>query len=243
MKRSGRGAESYHWFVQNPVARHPVTDIVATLERMHGAEHWHWTPESDPFEVALGAILVQHTSWTNAERAIDNLREAGALDPPRLAALPEEAVEQLIRPSGQYRTKARKLRAFLDLVARHGSLDPLLALPRDTLRGQLLATWGIGPETADAIVLYAARYPAVVVDAYTRRLFSRLGMGPSPDAPYGDWQAWLAGELPAAAPDLARFHALVVLHAKRLCLARRPRCGECKLAPRCAYAAAPPLPP
>lgn len=233
----------YDELVTTAATRVTVLRVVAALERMHGDEHWHWTPGSDPFEVALGAILVQHTSWTNAERAIDRLREADALDPRRLSALSDDAVEELTRPSGQYRTKARKLRAFLDLVARHGSLDALLALPPDALREQLLATWGIGPETADAIVLYAAGYPAVVVDAYTRRLFSRLALGPSPDASYGEWQAWLADELPAGAPELARFHALVVLHAKRLCLARRPRCGECELAPRCPFAAAPPLPP
>ena len=221
----------------------PVPNIPAALERMHGGERWHWTVESDPFEVAVGAILVQHTSWTNAERAIERLREAQLLDPRRLAELPGEAIEELIRPSGQYRTKARKLRAFLDLIARHGSLEALLALPPESLRERLLATWGIGEETADAIALYAARRPAVVVDAYTRRLFSRLGLGPSPDDSYGAWQRYLGGELPAEAPALARFHALVVLHAKRLCLARRPRCGECELAPRCRAARGEPLPP
>ncbi len=210
---------------------------------MHGAERWHWTPESDPFEVAVGAILVQHTNWTNAERAVDRLRDAGVLDPVRLGELPDESIEELIRPSGQYRTKARKLRAFLDLVARHGSLEALLALPSDVLREELLATWGIGEETADAIVLYAAGQPTIVVDAYTRRLFSRLGLGPPPADPYAVWQAYLGAELPGDTPALARFHALVVLHAKRLCLARRPRCGDCDLAPGCAFARAAPLPP
>ena len=200
-----------------PASPRSVPDILAALERMHGAEHWHWSPETDPFEVAVGAILVQHTNWTNAERAVDRLRDAGVLDPVRLAELPDEAIEELVRPSGQFRTKARKLRAFL--------------------------TWGIGEETADAIALYAAGLPAVVVDAYTRRLFSRLGLGPPPDDPYAAWQAYLAAELPGDAPALARFHALVVLHAKRLCLARRPRCGDCDLAPRCAFASAAPLPP
>ena len=229
--------------VQNPVPAPAVPDILAALERMHGEEHWHWTPATDPFEVALGALLVQRTSWTNAERAIDRLRDADVLDPERLAALPDEAIEELVRPSGQYRTKARKLRAFLDLVARHGSLRALLALPPEALREHLLATWGIGPETADVILLYAAGYPAVVVDTYTRRLFARLAAGPSPDAPYAAWQAFLAAGLPADAPALARFHALVVLHGKRLCLARRPRCGDCDLVSRCAFATAPPLPP
>ena len=220
-----------------------IPHVVAALERMHGAERWHWTPESDPFEVAVGAILVQHTNWTNAERAVDRLRDAGVLDPERLAALPDGGIEELIRPSGQYRTKARKLRAFLDLIARHDSLEALLALPPEALRAELLATWGIGDETADAIALYAAGQPAVVVDAYTRRLFSRLGLGPPPDDSYRTWQAYLAGELPGDAPALARFHALVVLHAKRLCLARRPRCGDCDLAPCCAFASDAPLPP
>ena len=220
-----------------------IPHVLDALDRMHGAESWHWTADSDPFEVAVGAILVQRTAWTNAERALDRLREAGALDPAALAALPDDAIEELIRPSGQYRTKARKLRAFLDLVARNGSLDALLALPAPDLRERLLATWGIGEETADAIALYAAGKPALVVDAYTRRLFSRLGLGPPADAPYAGWQSYLASGLPADAPALARFHALVVLHGKRLCLARRPRCGDCDLAPRCAFAPAPPLSP
>ena len=235
--------EAYDCCVNPPVPDLAVPQVLDALEQMHGAERWHWTPESDPFEVAAGAILVQHTNWTNAERALDRLREAGVLDPERLAALPDGAIEELIRPSGQYRTKARKLRAFLDLIARHGTLAALLALPPDALRERLLATWGIGDETADAIALYAAGKPAVVVDAYTRRVFSRLGLGPPPDGSYGAWQAYLAGELPREAPALARFHALVVLHAKGLCLARRPRCGDCDLAPRCAFAATTPLPP
>ena len=229
--------------VQQPGRPPSVPDVVAALERMHGDERWHWTAETDPFEVAVGAILVQHTNWTNAERAVDRLREAAVLDPVRLAELPHEAIEELVRPSGQYRTKARKLRAFLDLIARHGALETLFALPPQALRTELLATWGIGEETADAIALYAVGLPAVVVDAYTRRLFSRLGLGPPPDDSYAAWQAYLAAELPGDAPALARFHALVVLHAKRLCLARRPRCGDCDLAPRCAFASAAPLPP
>ena len=217
----------------------PIPAVMDALERMHGGEHWHWDEGSDPFEVALGAILVQHTAWTNAERALDRLREARALAPERLAALSDADLEALIRPAGQYRAKARKLRAFLDLVAREGSLAALLALPPETLRERLLATWGIGEETADAIILYAARKPAVLVDAYARRLFSRLGHGPAFDAPAADWRGWLAERLPPDAPALARFHALVVLHGKRLCRARRPRCGQCELAPRCRAALAP----
>ncbi len=213
-----------------------IPSVVEALARMHGGERWHWDEGADPFEVALGAILVQRTAWANAERAIERLRGARVLDPERLAALSDADIEALIRPAGQYRTKTRKLRAFLDLIAREGSLAALLALPPDAQRERLLATWGIGEETADAILLYAAHKPAVVVDAYARRLFSRLGHGPASDA---DWRGWLAERLPSDRPALARFHALVVLHGKRLCHARRPRCGQCELAPRCRAALAP----
>ena len=200
---------------------------------MHGAEQWHWTEESDPFEIAVGAILVQRTTWTNAERAVDRLRAAGVLDPVALEALSDEAIESLIRPSGQYRTKARKLRAFLDLIAANGSFAALLALPLPGLRERLLGTWGIGEETADAIALYAALQPTFVIDAYTRRLFGRLEVGPDSEAPYREWQQFLAAALPGDWRRWARAHALIVLHAKHLCRSRRPRCGECWLQPRC----------
>ena len=210
-----------------------VAEIVAVLERMHGAEHWHWSERADPFEIAVGAILVQRTTWTNAEQALDRLRAAAALHPRGLAILSDDELEELIRPSGQYRTKARKLRAFLDLIARSGSFEVLLALPPAALRGRLLETWGIGEETADAIVLYAAHRPAFVVDAYTRRLFGRLGVGPDPGASYGVWQRFLAAALPRDWRLWAHVHALIVLHAKHLCRARSPKCGECDLRERC----------
>lgn len=215
-----------------------IPDVVDALERMHGRERWHWDARTDPFEVAVGAVLVQHAAWTNAERALDRLRAARALAPEPLAALADADIEALIRPAGPYRAKTRTLRALLGLIAREGSLRALLALPPATLRERLLGVRGIGEETADVIVLYAAHAPAVVVDAYARRLCARLGLGPAPDAPAGVWRDWLARELPPDAPALARFHALVVLHGKRLCRARRPRCGQCELAPGCRAALA-----
>ncbi|HCU99742.1 MAG TPA: endonuclease, partial [Dehalococcoidia bacterium] len=172
------------------------SDVVSALEVMHCSEFWHWTAESNPFEVVVGAILVQHTNWTNAERALARLRLAGILEPKLLAGLTDKEIEELIRSSGEYHTKAKKLRAFLCLIARYGSLEALLEEPVHKLRDQLLDTWGIGEETADAIVLYAARQPAVVVDGYTRRLFGRLGLGPSPSDSYREWQAYLKAELP-----------------------------------------------
>lgn len=155
-----------------------LLDVYAALDRMHAWRGWHWWPDPDPFEVCVGAILVQNTMWTNVERALERLRAAGALDPQVMAALSEAELEELVRPSGQYRQKARKLRAFLGLAESEGGLGALFSLDAPVLRGRLLATWGIGPETADCIVCYAARMPALAIDAYTMRLFGRLGLGP-----------------------------------------------------------------
>jgi len=209
-----------------------LAEVVAALEAMHGAEHWHWTPATPPFEIMAGAVLVQRTTWTNAERALERLRAADALAPEAILALPLEELEALVRPAGFYRTKARKLRALAAAVAEAGGLDAFLGLPADDLRARLLRVWGIGPETADAIVLYAARKPAFVADAYARRVFRRLGLGPNSDA-YDDWQAWFVEQLPADAALWARLHALIVMHAKRVCRKRRPRCGGCLLSGSC----------
>ncbi|MCX7617174.1 hypothetical protein [Tepidiforma sp.] len=219
-----------------------VSGVLAALEAMHGGRPWHWRPGEAPFEVCVGAILVQNTASANAERALDRLRAAGALDAAAMAALGQPELEELIRPAGQFRQKAKKLRAFLELCGEVGGLEPLFALPPAELRPHLLATWGIGPETADCILCYGAGREAVVVDAYTIRLFRRLEMGPESDR-YEAWQGWLAAELAGVpgwqgAERLGRAHALIVLHAKHPCRKRAPRCGECLLSGRCAFAAA-----
>ena len=223
----------------------PLLDIYAALERMHAWRGWHWWPDADPFEVCVGAILVQNTMWTNVERALDRLRDAGALHPGRMSALGQEELEELVRPSGQYRQKAKKLRAFLELIEAHGSLEALLAVEPGELRLRLLATWGIGKETADCIVAYAARQPALVIDAYTMRLFGRLGRGPRSTS-YDEWQDWMLAELdseraaashPESPRDLyCRFHALIVVHCKHLCTKAAPKCGQCQLAGECRFA-------
>lgn len=217
---------------------HPVTrellDIYETLDALHAWRGWHWWPDADPFEVIVGAILVQNTSWTNVERALDRLRAANVLHPAAMSALSQEALEEVIRPSGQYRQKAKKLRAFLELVESHGSLENLLALEPPVLRAELLATWGIGPETADAIIVYAQRKPAFVIDAYTIRLYERLGLGPGGRS-YDEWQRYFVSHLPEDRELWARYHALIVLHNKHLCLKTRPRCDECTLRSRCTF--------
>ena len=207
--------------------------VYAELEAMHAWRGWHWWPDADPFEVIVGSILVQNTNWANVERAIARLRAASALTPGAMTALDDEALEAHIRPSGQYRQKTKKLRAFLALVESGGGLDALLARPADELRASLLATWGIGEETADCIVVYASRQPAFAIDAYTRRIFSRLAMGPSPTASYGEWQRYFTTALPEDRDLWARYHALIVMHAKHLCRKLRPLCAECTLLPRC----------
>jgi endonuclease-3 related protein len=218
----------------------PVAAVVTALEAMHGRRQWHWWPDAPPFEVCVGAILVQNTAWANVERALAELRSAAALHPGAMAQLGDARLQSLVRPSGQFRQKTRKLRSFLTTCQAAGGFEALLDLPADQLRARLLATWGIGPETADCILCYAAGQPALVVDAYTVRLFRRLGTGPGDDS-YEAWQAWLAAEL-ATPPGqslrdhYARVHALIVLHAKHLCRKRAPRCGDCLLRPSCQFA-------
>jgi endonuclease-3 related protein len=212
--------------------------VYATLDSMHASRGWHWWPDGDPFEVSVGAILVQNTSWTNVEHALHQLRTAKALEPAGMRVLTPAELEELVRPSGQYRQKARKLLEFLALIDRHGSLDALLSLPPVQLRAELLGTWGIGPETADAIVLYAARQPAFVIDTYTRRLFGRLSIGPLDTSDYHEWQRFFLQVLPADRDLWARYHALIVMHNKHLCLKSRPRCRECLLATSCPAALA-----
>ncbi len=215
-----------------------LLQIYQQLDEMHAWRGWHWWPDGEPFEVIVGAILVQNTSWTNVERALDRLRAADALSVEAMDGLSEEALEELVRASGQYRTKAKKLRAFIALVREHAGLAELLALDGTTMRAELLATWGIGPETADAIVLYAGKQPAFVIDAYTQRVMSRLGEGPVSTTDYATWQRFFTERLEPDRDLWARYHALIVLHCKHLCRKRDPKCGECTLARECGYAQA-----
>jgi endonuclease III related protein len=150
-----------------------IRAIYRKLSRAWGPQHW-W-PAETPFEVIIGAILTQNTSWTNVERALSNLREAGALSVEGIRGLALDQLESLVRPSGYFRQKALRLKdfiAFLD-ATYGGSLDSMLATPTQQLRAELLAQKGIGPETADSILLYAGHHPAFVVDAYTRRVLER----------------------------------------------------------------------
>ncbi len=187
-----------------------------------------WWPALSRFEVMVGAVLTQNTSWTNAERAIENLREEGALEPAGLAALSPGRLEELVRPAGFYRRKAKTLTDLLATIARSGGgLDGLLDLTQDDLRRALLRTTGIGPETADAIVLYAGGYPTFVVDAYTRRFAARHGLA-SERASYDEIQSLFENALPRRTDLLNEYHALLVCLGKRFCRPL-PLCEECPL--------------
>ncbi len=208
-----------------------VRDVYERLARRYGTRGW-W-PADGPFEVIVGAILTQRTAWANVEKALANLKQADALSPAAMRALSAAELAELIRPSGFYRNKARKLLAFLEMVAARfeGDLERLLAAPGDELRASLLATHGIGAETADAILLYAARQPFFVVDAYARRTFSRIGVRPGGDA-YDAWQQLFEASLPQDAALYGEYHALIVEHAKDVCRAE-PFCDRCVLAEFC----------
>jgi endonuclease-3 related protein len=212
-----------------------LLDIHERLLARYDVDRWHWQEASTPTEICLGAILVQHTSWTNVEKALANLREAGAASFEAIAALSEAAVAQLVRPSGTPAVKARRLKAFAELLRVYGGFEGLFGLSDVELRDLLLSTYGIGPETADVILLYAARVPVIVHDAYTARLFRRLGHGPESDG-YDAWRAWLDARLPHDLDLRRRSHAAIVIHCKETCRVR-PRCDLCPLQDVCEYAA------
>ncbi len=212
--------------------RSQLHEIYARLYAHFGPQHW-WPGDSD-FEIIVGAILTQNTAWINVEQAITNLRRARLLTPSAIKRIPLPQLAQLIRPAGYFNLKAKKLKAFVRFLFEryHGKLADLFQLDLGTLRDELLAVYGIGPETADSIILYAARKPIFVVDAYTRRIFARLGLAHD-QASYADLQALFMANLPHDVPLFNEYHALMVALGKNICVARVPRCPGCPLSELC----------
>ena len=200
------------------------------LLRQFGPQGW-W-PARTRLEVILGAILTQNTTWQNAARAVARLREEGLLKWPRLRQAHLQVIENCVRPAGYFRQKARTIRTFVEwLDAMHGgSLDSLFAQPPETARAQLLALRGLGPETVDAILLYAGKMPFFVADAYTRRILVRHGMISGKDG-YAATQRFLHQYLPADEKLFNEFHALLVEVGKRYCKRKQPECLGCPLLP------------
>jgi len=194
----------------------------------HGEQHW-W-PGRTPFEVIVGAILVQNTSWTNTARAIANLRAARLLTPASVDRTPLAKLTRLVRPSGYFRQKARKLKAFVGFLREHhrGSLQAMFRTPMAQLRAQLLRVHGIGPETADSILLYAGNHPVFVVDAYTRRILERHGLAHGKES-YEGVRGLFEQSLPNDPRLFNEYHALIVHVGKRHCRKRSPVCSTCAL--------------
>jgi len=189
-----------------------------------------WWPAQAPFEVMVGAILTQNTSWRNVERAINNLRKAGALSPKKLSEIGLEKLEELIRPSGYFRQKAVRLKIFLEFYLAHpisGSIKKMKKIESGKMREMLLSVKGIGPETADSILLYALDKPVFVVDAYTRRIFSRLGLVPEKIG-YEELRAFFETDLPKDAALYNDYHAQLVALGNQYCK-KRALCKECPL--------------
>jgi endonuclease-3 related protein len=193
----------------------------------------HWWPADTPFEVAVGAVLTQNTAWTNVERAIANLKEADVLGPRAILGLTDEGLAELIRPAGYFNVKARRLKALCQFLADEADGDLTALADRDTvaLRHALLTVKGVGEETADSILLYALHRTVFVVDAYTRRIFERLGLL-DPGHGYGAIQATFEAALPRDLALFNEYHALIVALGKDYCKPK-PRCAACPLRPLC----------
>ncbi len=193
-----------------------------------------WWPAETAFEVAVGAVLTQDTAWHNVAIAIGNLRSAGLLNEDAIREASSETVKEAIRPSGFYNVKYRRLMNLLTFFAEQGGFERLAHAPNNGLRAALLAVDGIGPETADSILLYALGQPVFVIDNYTRRLFGRLGHTRAQDATYDALQAWFERNLPRTNAVYKEYHALIVQHCKTRCK-KAPVCDACPLLSDCTW--------
>ncbi len=208
-----------------------LLDIYHRLLDHYGPQHW-W-PADSPFEVVIGAILTQSAAWGNVEKAVSNLKAAGALSARALRELPVVELGRMIYPSGYYNAKAAKIKSFVGWLGENygDDLVRLFDLDIPVLRRELLAVHGIGEETADSIILYAGRKPVFVIDAYTRRILCRLGLSPQ-SSRYRAYQDVFMQHLPHDASLFNEYHALFVRHGKETC-GKSPGCGQCCLASLC----------
>lgn len=228
--------------VKAPLAPAPVLlDYHRALSTALGPQHW-W-PARTPFEVIVGAILTQNTAWENVEPAIAALRRARLLAPRAIERVPAGKLARLVRSTGYFRQKARKLKHFVGFLRREfgGSLARMFRTPTPELRERLLAVHGIGPETADSILLYAGGHAVFVVDAYTRRILERHGLAGGAHG-YEALRALFEASLPRDAALFNEFHAQIVHVGKQWCRTRVARCHACPLEPFLGPAAVAPAP-
>jgi len=213
---------------KDPKVERKLKKIYGLLEKEFGDLGW-WPAESG-FEVIAGAVLTQNTSWKNVEKAIKALKRDGSLGVNEIISMRAPRLSRLIRSAGYHRVKARRLKNISRFVADEcgGRLGKLKKRDVGRLREALLEVNGIGPETADSILLYALDKPVFVVDAYTRRIFARHGLNPE-SAAYDEVQAFVHEHFPCDAAKLKQFHALLVEAAKAFCKKKRGHCGRCPL--------------
>ncbi|MEW6183759.1 MAG: endonuclease III domain-containing protein [Bacillota bacterium] len=218
--------------LNNGNTRDSLLEIYRGLYEYFGPRHW-WPADTD-FEMIIGAILTQNVSWRGAVRAIDNLKAEEWLEAAAISAAPREKLAEVLRPARYHFQKAQKLKDFCSVLLEeyNGNLNGFLAQETGLLRGRLLAIRGIGPETADCIILYAARKPIFVIDAYTHRVFNRLGYFPE-RIKYGEMQEFFMRHLPADVKLFNEYHAQIDALGHRICLKKSPHCGECPVSRYC----------
>lgn len=210
------------------MAENKFTKIFTMLYDHFGPQEW-W-PGDSPFEIMVGAILTQNTNWANVQKAIANLKEAEFLSFPALSVLPVDELAQLIKPAGYFNIKAKRLKNFLQMINEqyNGKLERFLDTDLPAARYALLSVKGIGPETADSILLYAANHPVFVVDAYTHRIFSRHHLV-AEESTYHLIQEEFHDQLPTQSALYNEYHALIVTLGKNYCRKNNPRCSQCPL--------------
>jgi len=198
----------------------------------------HWWPAETPFEVIVGALLMQQTAWRNVAEAIRNLRGAGLLEVRAIASAPIPVLRRHVKITGLYRTKPRRLQRFCRHLLHRagGDLEAYFDRPTDVVRADLLAQDGVGPETADSILLYAGHHPIFLVDAYTVRVGQRVGLFTTDK--YDAVQRYFEDRMPRDLRDYQEYHALLVKHAVTLCR-RTPKCEPCPLRGLCQYGSGP----
>lgn len=207
-----------------------INELYHQLRAEHG--NLRWWPADTPFEVALGAILTQATAWRNVEKALDNLKTADAFTPEKIHQINQDELEKLLHPSGYFRMKAKKVRAFVEHIVKR-PMKVMFEQNVPELREELLSIYGVGPETADSIILYAAEKPSFVVDTYTYRLISRLGWIEG-RFHYERLRSLFMDNLPHEVNLFNEYHALIVRHGARVCK-KTPDCEACCLQSQCQY--------
>lgn len=210
-----------------------IKQIYQRLFDHYGPQHW-W-PAQERFEILVGAILTQNTNWQNVERALHSLSLASCTTPEQIVSCPDQDLAAHIRSSGYFNVKARRLKAFCSWLLEQGGLAVLDTRDTGDLRAELLSVHGIGPETADDMLLYAFERPVFVIDAYTRRIFSRVGLVEE-KINYEDLQCFFEDSLDADVGMFNEYHALIVRHGKEVCRTS-PRCDTCVLKDLCAFRA------